>query len=347
MAAASSLKRTLAVLAVVAIGTAVSCTELHVQKPRAFGREKEILVICSDSAWAAIEPDLRRKVEVEFHAVRWEKIFELAHANQKDVSYFKEWDKIILVESLERKVLLQDVVDEKTMAKVAESQEGLFFTQPDVWARGQIVVGLASAREVDLPRVVALYGDRIYQSFLKILEQEEAENMYISGINQQLADSLSKSCGFSITLPKVYQRVMADTLPANQWMFVHQDPVRSLVITRIDHPGPLDLSQTSLAALRDSLLTPHAYPGMRTLPERVDTSTVTVAGQNRTRVFGVWENLEQISGGIYVQQIIDLPDKDRRYILDCLLFCPDSRKNKYRYVCQLDRIMDSFTLTGN
>jgi hypothetical protein len=47
-----------------------------------------------------------------------------------------------------------------------------------------------------------------------------------------------------------------------------------------------------------------------------------------------------------VSQIIDTPDLKRRYIIDCLLFSPDARKNKYRFMLQLDAILDSFRLTG-
>lgn len=345
MSSVSLLRRALVAVALSSL-LAVSCTEIKVQKPRAFGREKEILVICNDTTWAAIEEQLRLKVEVEFQAVRREKIFELAHANQQDVDYFKEWDKIILIESLERKILLPDVVDEATLKKVAESREGLYFTKPDIWARGQSVVGLAAAAEADLPRVVALYGDRIYQGFLKILEQEEDEKMYLSGINQALADSLLRACGFSLVLPKVYQHALLDTMPAGQMLFLHQDPVRGIFIARQDNPAPLDLSAERLAAERDSLLAVHVYPGMYTLPERIDTSTVVAGGLSRIRVYGVWENRQEISGGVFVQQIIDLPDRNVRYIIDCLLFCPDGRKNKYRYIYQFDHIMDTFTLAG-
>ena len=206
MSSVSLLRRALVAVALSSL-LAVSCTEIKVQKPRAFGREKEILVICNDTTWAAIEEQLRLKVEVEFQAVRREKIFELAHANQQDVDYFKEWDKIILIESLERKILLPDVVDEATLKKVAESREGLYFTKPDIWARGQSVVGLAAAAEADLPRVVALYGDRIYQGFLKILEQEEDEKMYLSGINQALADAQALGLTGKATTPYLLGRV--------------------------------------------------------------------------------------------------------------------------------------------
>ena len=203
MPSAGGWKSAFAVLAVSCLTMVLACTGTQMQKPRAFGREKEILVICSDSVWQRIEEPLRAKVEVPFHAVRWEPIFTVAQVNQQRVDYFKEWDKIILIESLERMELLPDVVDDSTMKKISAGQ-GLFFTQPDIWARGQRVVGLTAAREEDLSRIVSLYGDRIFQTFLRILETEELERMFISGINQAVADSLAKNCGFTLVLPKVY-----------------------------------------------------------------------------------------------------------------------------------------------
>ena len=60
------------------------------------------------------------------------------------------------------------------------------------------------------------------------------------------------------------------------------------------------------------------------------------------RVYGTWENQKEISGGVYITHIIDSPEQNRRYIVDCLLFCPDMRRNKYRYIFQLDHILNSF-----
>jgi len=126
-------------------------------------------------------------------------------------------------------------------------------------------------------------------------------------------------------------------------LFVHTDPVRSIFISweeEDNFPEP-HYSKDSLAARRDRLLK-DVYPGMRTQPERVDTSTVTAQGFERLRIFGTWENLEEVSGGIFIAQIIEMPGQRRRYIIDCQLFSPDPRLNKYRYIFQLDRIIDSF-----
>jgi hypothetical protein len=81
---------------------------------------------------------------------------------------------------------------------------------------------------------------------------------------------------------------------------------------------------------------------MHTLAERVDTSTVAANNIPRLRIYGVWENRKEISGGIYISQIISDQAEHRRYYLDCLLFCPNARLNKYRYILQLDWIMNSF-----
>lgn len=338
-------KKSLAVLVLACLPALPACSSSQFQKPRAFGREKEILVICNDSVWDVIREPLRARVEIEFQAVRWEPIFTVAQINQEKVVHYKEWDKIILVESLEKMELLPDVVDEETMRKITEGQ-GLFFTQPDVWARGQRVVGLAAPKEEDLDRLVRLYGERVFQSFLTMLKAEEKERMFLSGVNHALADSLAECCGFSIILPKVYTRIDPDSLPPDQMLFVHMDPVRSVFIAWQDNPGPFDCSSERLAAFRDSLLA-HVYPGMRTIPGRVDTSTVVSGGIPRTRLFGAWENLEQISGGIFVGQVIDSPEQNRRYIIDCFLFSPDHRQNKYRFIYQFDQILESFSLPAS
>ncbi len=323
---------------------AAGCGDFQLQKPRAFGREKEILVICTNEVWKATEKDLRRLIEVPLNAVRLEPIFEIAQAEPAEVGHYKEWDKIILIESLEHISLLPEVVEESMLEEIRRGQ-GLFFTNYDIWARGQRVAGLAAPTDAQLFPLVRIHGDRIYKDFLRQLEEQEKVRMYYSGTNVNLVDSLAECCGFSLVLPKVYERILVDSLPANQLLFVHTDPVRSIFISWEEGdnlPDP-DYSQNSLAARRDSLLG-DIYPGVQTLPERVDTSRVTSGGLDRLRIYGIWENLSQVSGGIYVAQIIEVPAQRRRYSIDCQLFCPDSRLNKYRYLLQLDRIMDSFKI---
>ena len=149
-----------------------TCGDYQLQKPRAFGREKEILVICSNKIWQTVEEDLRREIEIPIHAVRWEPIFEIAHSEPETVSYYKEWDKIILIESLENMKLLPYVVDDETLKNIGEKQ-GLFFSNIDVWARGQRVAGLAAPKDDQLPRLVKVHGKRIFKDFLRQLEEQE------------------------------------------------------------------------------------------------------------------------------------------------------------------------------
>jgi len=321
-----------------------ACSDIQLQKPRAFGREKEILVICDNEIWQKAERDLRKRIEVPIHAVRWEPIFEIAQVEADDVQHYKEWDKIILIESLENRKLLPQVVDNSTLKKIGQGQ-GLFFSQKDIWARGQRVVGLAAQTNDQLLPLIKVHGDRIFKDFLRLLEEREKLRMYQSGKDLVLADSLMDCCGFSIVLPQVYERIRQDSLAADELLFVHQDPVRSIFVTWAENPLPLDLSQKALAEMRDSILK-KSYPGMITHVERVDTSTVISNNLERLRVYGTWENPEEISGGVYISQIIESPLQNRRYYIDCLLFSPDPRLNKYRFILQLDTIMNSFKLKG-
>ncbi len=319
-----------------------ACGDLGWNKPQAFGRQKEILVICDDELWDKIEIPLRKQVERKLRAVRSEKIFELSQVSAENVQNYKEWDKIILIESLEHAKLLSFVAADSTMAKLRDG-EGLFFNQIDVWAKNQRVVGLAAPKDEELPRLVAAHGDRIYNAFIRQVENQELYRMYHSGRDTLLADSLAVAQGFSIVLPNVYARVRQDSLAENEMLFVHQKPVRSIFITWEKISGPLDTSREALAANR-LRLTGKIYPAQVTLAGRVDTSTVMVNNVKRLRVYGVWENRQEISGGVYISHLIDCQQQNRRYYIDCLLFSPDMRKNKYRYIFQLDQILNSFQL---
>ncbi|MBW7998084.1 MAG: DUF4837 family protein [Candidatus Glassbacteria bacterium] len=319
-----------------------ACGELDWNKPQAFGRQKEILVICDDNLWEQIEQPLRRQVERQLHAVRRERIFEIAQVSAEKVRHYKEWDKIILIESLENARLISFVVADSTMARLRQG-EGLFFNQIDVWADGQRVVGLAAPADEDIPRLVVAHGEKIFNAFIRQVEAQEMSRMYHSGRDTLLADSLAVAQGFSIELPNVYAQIRQDSLAENELLFVHMKPVRSVFITWEENAAQLEKSQPALAANRSRLLE-FIYPSQATLVERVDTSTVVANGLERLRVYGVWENREEISGGIYVSHLIESPEQKRRYYIDGLLFCPDLRRNKYRYLFQLDEILNTFQL---
>ena len=339
-----SLRVLLAMLVITILLLPAACGDIPLQKPRAFGREKEILVICDNGIWQKAEQDLRKRIEVPIHAVRWEPIFEIAQVDAGNVQHYKEWDKVILIESLENKKLLPQVVDDSTLKKIGLGQ-GLFFSQKDVWSRGQRVAGLAARTDDQLIPLIKVHGDRIFKDFIRLLEEREKVRMYHSGKDLALVDSLVGCCGFSIELPRVYARIRQDSLPGNELLFVHQDPVRSIFVTWTENPGPLDLSRKALAETRDSILE-KSYPDMITHVERVDTSTVISNSLERLRVYGTWENPEDIRGGVYISQIIESPLQNRRYFIDCLLFSPDPRLNKYRFIFQLETIMNSFKLKG-
>ena len=339
-----SLRVPLFALVITSILLPSACTDIQLQKPRAFGREKEILVICDDGIWQKAEADLRKRIEVQLQAVRREAIFEIAHVEAADAQHYKEWDKIVLIESLENMKLLPRVVDDSTLKKIGQGQ-GLFFSQKDIWARGQRVAGLAARTDDQLLPLIKVHGNRIFNDFLRLLEEREKVRMYHSGKNLALADSLMDCCDFSIELPQVYDRIRQDSLPANGFLFVHQDPVRSIYLTWTENPPALDLSRKALAGMRETMLK-KIYPNMITHIERVDTSTVSANEIERLRVYGTWEDPEEISGGVYISQIIESPLQNRRYYIDCLLFSPDARLNKYRFIFQLDNILNSFTLKG-
>jgi hypothetical protein len=321
----------------------VACGDLDWKKPKAFGRQREILVICDDKLWEEIEIPLRKQVERTLRAVRSEKVFVLAQVTAEKVQHYKEWDKIILIESLESAKLLNFVAPDSAMSKLREG-EGLFFNQIDVWADNQRVVGLAAPKNEEILRLVAAHGDRIYNAFIRQVENQELFRMFFTGRDTLLADSLAVAEGFSIILPSVYARIQQDSLAENELLLVHLEPVRSIFITWEElADSPLNKSREKLAAYR-TRLTANIYPSQETIVGRVDTSTVIAGGIERLRLYGVWENRVEVSGGIYVSHIIDSPEQNRRYFIDCLLFCPDMRKNKYRYIFQLDRILDSFQI---
>ncbi|HSG46634.1 MAG TPA: DUF4837 family protein, partial [Longimicrobiales bacterium] len=158
-----------------------------------------------------------------------------------------------------------------------------------------------------------------------------------------LADTLSRTAGFSVVVPEVYYWDQRDSV----FVFRNDNPdpselIRQVAVTwRTPIPGELDGEE--LLAWRAELAAAHY-----SYPQTVDLSNAQAGPFMHERlsayqVQAVWQNPPDANwpaAGPFILWAVACPSQDRLYLLDAWLYAPG--REKYEYMIQLQTILESF-----
>lgn len=311
-------------------------------KPQAWGEENSVILIAPDSLWATLEEATYDVLEPTLFATREEKKFVVTHTAPGGDEYENlRVFKMVLVMGPPDFGPVREAVEASGREEPVRVP-GVFQVR-DVWARDQVVTvsaleperPLASWRQ-QLPAVLAM----LESSF----RQTVRNKMFVTGPDTALARSLAERFGFSLLVPRVYDRV------------VRPSDGDSLVIVRNDNPDPSQLIRSVLVAWRSRLdtLTVEAALDWRSavdsvhynVPQAFDTARVAaprrfeVDGHEALEVTGVWSDVGGAvpAGGPFIAWLVQCPA--RTFFLDAWLYAPG--KPKYEYMLQLREILGSF-----
>jgi hypothetical protein len=307
-------------------------------KPRSMGSVNNIVAGVPDSVWLALEPSVREALEPQTFTVRDERVFDVAHV---DPSH-SDWNNLRIV----RQILLIGEPADPWVAQALDQVRGEPPAPPavvqarNVWAQNQLVTVLLlppgaapDAAQPLLPQVGA--------TFLRQFEEYARARMFVTGADSALADSLYRTAGFSMVLPRVY----------------YHDQVRpGLWVARNDYPDPSQLIRSIYVAERSTAEVQMSAEGARqwraelaqelTQPPQVTEEAlhhadqVQVDGRNAVQIQGIWSNPpgEWPAAGPFITRLV--PCGDRTFLVDAWLYAPG--KGKYEYMFQLKSILDSF-----
>ena len=309
------------------------------ESPRAWGEVNSIIVGASEEQWAAIGTMVESALETRFLTVRPEKTFRVTH----QVPEGREWG---LLQRF-RQLLLVGTPESPWMADALALTDREGFNPPemlqvgDVWARGQNVTILL------LPSEGADGAEELMEPLHELLDNQYRQwvhsQQFQSGPDSVLADTLWTEVGFSMILPEVYQRRTVDSV----YIFRNDNPnptelIRQLAVTWRT-PIPEDVSQEEALAWRTALTDQYYI-----YPQIVDTDLA----QTRRLQMGdlileefraTWANPPEDqfpAGGPLIVWSVPCPAQDRHYLIDAWLYAPG--RDKYRYVLQLENILNSF-----
>lgn len=318
---------------------AAGCTD---RAPAAWGNANSVIVLATDTLWAAVGDTVHAALEPRIFTVRDERTFEVTQVAPgapawSDLRRFKQ-------------IVLLGTAGDPWVSDVVGGADDLPATRPAVveregiWARGQrITVVLLPAQDAEAAVVQVLpeLHDMLDRRFREYAQQR----MYTSGPAEGFRDTLRATAGFALLLPRVYRRTVVDSI----YVFRNDQAVgeqidRTVIATW--RSGTAD-TLTAEAALdwRDALVRPDMSDQV-SRRDQVEVEPLEVPGGYGIEVRGVWSSPpgEWPAAGPFLDRVIVCPEQNRTYLLDAWLYVPG--KGKYEYMIQMETILNSFECGG-
>jgi hypothetical protein len=210
----------------------------------------------------------------------------------------------------------------------------------NVWARGQLAtaVVLQPGREAESWREhLPGLSEHLEQQFRDYV----LRRMFVSGVDTATSEFLEAEFGFTLDVPRVYQRV---------------DRGEGVVLIRNDNPDPSELIRSILIQRGEPVdsMAPSMVYVWRTsvddthynVPQDFDVIAGTgrsfdLNGSEAVEARGTWKDRAAYpAAGLFIGRAVRCGENV--IFFDAWLYSPNPRRSKYEYMMQLEEILNSF-----
>ena len=257
------LRRLAATVAVVPL--LASCDDVQ-RSTVSFGSPTSIIVMATDQVWEVLGDSLRTSLEPLVFTVTAERAFDVTHVQPGDeqARQYLKFRQLMVIgtprDSWVEPALDKAGVSAETLPVLAETS--------NVWALGQHVTVLALDPERPASGGLALL-EEVRRGVDMRFRSYVLEKMYVSGVNEELAEALLREEGISLTLPSVYREV-----PAEDGVRIFKndlpDPAeiaRYVLVKEVGSEAP-EATAEAVASWRESVLE-HVALGEHGIDQRV------------------------------------------------------------------------------
>lgn len=321
-------------LALLLLG-AFGCGE---SRPPTMLAEYNVLVVTPDPLWSTVSGVLDDSLGVRPFGLPAEDPLRLTQRDPEAVttSDLQRYRQVLVVGGTD----VSFVADALEGSPAAADLPALSTTR-DVWAEGQEVTVLALPAGADEAGMRASLGE-VGRTLHAGLTTWTLDRMYAGGTHPEI-DSATVAAGFGLDVPGIYDwRWASDSVLVAASRPNDMDPLlRTVLVTW----RPLDETASTPESLLDwrEAVAATAYEGEQTTRrDPIEVSEVTTTGSPTLQVRGFWSAVVdgELRGGPTLMRVVDCPEQGRRYLLDSWIYAPN--RGKYRYLIQLESILDSF-----
>lgn len=306
--------------------------------PSAMGEANSLIVVADDALWEQVEEQTYEALERTTYTTRNEKIFNVTQTGPES----PEIGQLLLW----RQILVFGTPDDPRVQMIAEKvgrssvEPGEVVQASNVWARGQLAtaVVLQPGREAESWREhLPGLSEHLEQQFRDYV----LRRMFVSGVDTATSDFLKAEFGFTLDVPRVYQRV---------------DRGEGVVLIRNDNPDPSELIRSILIQRGEAVdsMAPSMVYVWRTsvddthynVPQDFDVIAGTgrsfdLNGSKAVEARGTWKDRAAYpAAGPFIGRAVRCGENVIYF--DAWLYSPNPRRSKYEYMMQLEEILDSF-----
>ncbi len=300
----------------------------------ASGREDEIFVVADPTTWKDVEGLLRESLEREVVIVHHEQIFYLARTDPDKFPRYRGRKNLLVVGRIagqRTSRLIHELLPSASLERIAEKGAGIFVVE-NPYREGQIAIVIAGVDNEFIRETLKKSSEVLFQTLWDGAKERIKERV-LSDLNSSLARRFENEYGWLLKLPLQYKLLRKEE---NMVRFARHYPDRLISIYWEDSD---ELRPRECLEKREWFGRAF-YDGDTILRDMTEVKDVELNGMRATRRDGVWQNEEYVMGGPFTTLCIYVPEQNRSYLVDGLLFSPG--KKKWVYLTELEGIIESF-----
>lgn len=332
------------------IVVATGCEGLDV-RPRAVGREGEIVVVTDSASWnGELGETMRGELGPYIGTLPApERMFTLRRmgiVSSRSLSLLRKQKNVIfaapLADSTRESEFMRNVLDAEAAEAVINNGTVAVVGRRDEFAQAQQVYYLIGRDAESIAQAVRNNAEGIRYNFNTITRQRLGREMFEKGRQFEVEQRLMETHDFAVSVQHDY--VIASDTTNFVWMrrLVSSDSWRSFFVWYTDELSPADLDPEWALAVRDRLTTAYVQGNLDGHVEvdyrrPLETENVDFLGRFGYEIRGLWhmvgyEDGRQIQygmGGPFLTYAFYDETSGRTYVIDGMVFAPGYEKREF------------------
>lgn len=296
--------------------------------PPSVGQEDMLIILVSDEDRPLLQPLLMDIFGREMFTPSGEPYFKVKIVPPEKFETYRKYHNLIVAAVLNPTdstgdVLVRGVLGEQRAADAEAGGNPIFVTR-DLFAKGQILMGLLALDAIHAHTELERLGDWIFDQFETQLRQRQKIFVFRYGEHAELTDSLQSEHGWSMRLEPDYLRIK--DRPEDQFVWLGRGyPYRWLSVHWVEGADSVKIDRRwawrKMEHIAENLFRDVYIDSMFRSEE--------LGMENGHSIFmlkGVWGHKSQIAGGPFITYIFRDRVQNRVYLTSGLVFHPSGSK---------------------
>lgn len=353
--------------AIILVGVVLSGCELGEYKPKAVGKEGEVVIVIDSSRWNGPIGDALRSTVGELIGTlpAPERRFDLRAMDldaDRDLSQVRRQKNVIFVAPLSdttnEATYLRNVFDESAQDAIM-SGDGVVIGRDDLWRRDQRVFYITGQNIDAVVDAIVRRAEEITRTFDEVTRIRLAGDMFERGRQRDLEEHLMEEHGFAVNVQHDY-RIAIDTTNFVWLRRILSDTWRSLFVWYEENANPAVLTPEWIYSVRDSLTRTYVQGNLGGWVQIHDhelrpliTQNIDFLGHYGFETRGLWHmigeedgrRVEFGGGGPFLNYTFYDRASGRIYMIDGMVFAPGYDKREF--LRQMEVIAHTFRPRGH